>query len=223
MGFLDNTSVTVDAILTKLGRERLSQGAFRVTRFALSDEEIDYRLYDVSHPNGTDSYGSVIENMNLLEALPNKAGFMSHLIDATLAGSTLNVGQTQYSGLNSDSTINFTPKTIGGAAESYTVMISNRNYFQFTGLGRKKSHVFASGTTVNIDGQIFGTPDIGTSTIEVTGNTSGLVQIITASIKFTVGGEGDGEGSDGGDGDGNNNGTQTNSSGATSNTEPRRT
>ena len=59
MGFLDNSTVTVDAILTKRGREILSQGGnFNITKFALSDEEVDYTLYDVTHPSGTDSYGN---------------------------------------------------------------------------------------------------------------------------------------------------------------------
>ena len=64
MGFLNNTTVTVDAILTKKGRELLAQGsnAFNITKFALADDEVDYKLFDVTHPNGTDSYGSVIEN-----------------------------------------------------------------------------------------------------------------------------------------------------------------
>ena len=66
MGFLDNSSITVDAILTKIGRKRISDGSFRVSKFSLSDEEIDYTLYDVTHPNGTDAYGTAIENMNLL-------------------------------------------------------------------------------------------------------------------------------------------------------------
>ena len=44
MGYLDNTSITVDAILTKRGRELLSRndGSFKITQFALSDDEIDY-------------------------------------------------------------------------------------------------------------------------------------------------------------------------------------
>jgi hypothetical protein len=68
MGFLDNSTTTVDAILTTRGRELLSSGeGLNITKFALSDEEVDYTLFDVTHPNGTDSYGSVIENMNLLE------------------------------------------------------------------------------------------------------------------------------------------------------------
>ena len=43
MGVLDNTSVTVDAILTKKGREKLAkgEGQFRITKFALGDDEID--------------------------------------------------------------------------------------------------------------------------------------------------------------------------------------
>ena len=74
MGVLDNTSVTVDAILTKKGREKLAkgEGQFRITKFALGDDEIDYNLYDVTHPNGSNFYGQAIENMNLLEAVPDQ-------------------------------------------------------------------------------------------------------------------------------------------------------
>ena len=43
MGFLDNSTVTVDAILTKKGREILANGGdLNITKFALSDEEVDY-------------------------------------------------------------------------------------------------------------------------------------------------------------------------------------
>ena len=96
MGFLDNTTITVDAILTKVGRRKLSAGTFNITRYALSDEEIDYTLYDVSHPNGTDSYGAVIENMNLLEAVPIRDNFMSYLVNQSLAGATLNISPLNH-------------------------------------------------------------------------------------------------------------------------------
>ena len=46
MGFLDNTTITVDAILTKVGRRKLSAGTFNITRYALSDEAVDYTLYE---------------------------------------------------------------------------------------------------------------------------------------------------------------------------------
>ena len=44
MGYLNNQVITVDAILTKKGRELLAKndGSFRITQFALADDEIDY-------------------------------------------------------------------------------------------------------------------------------------------------------------------------------------
>ena len=67
MGYLDNATITVDAILTKKGRELLARGdgSFKITQFALADDEVDYNLFDVTHPNGSDSFGKVIENMPL--------------------------------------------------------------------------------------------------------------------------------------------------------------
>jgi hypothetical protein len=52
MGYLNNTAVTVDAILTAKGRELLARGdgSFRITQFALSDDEIDYTLYNPTQP-----------------------------------------------------------------------------------------------------------------------------------------------------------------------------
>ena len=90
MGFLNNTTVTVDAILTKKGRELLAQGteAFNITKFALSDDEVDYNLFDVTHPNGSDSFGKVIENMPLLEAIPDENHVMRYKL-MTLPKSTI--------------------------------------------------------------------------------------------------------------------------------------
>lgn len=78
MGFLDNTSITVDAILTKKGRELLARGQneFRITKFALADDEIDYDLWNPNHSLGSDYYGIVIENMPLTEALPDETQAM---------------------------------------------------------------------------------------------------------------------------------------------------
>jgi hypothetical protein len=70
MGYLNNTIVTVDAILTTTGRQLLAQndGTFRITQFALADDEIDYTLYNPNNPSGSAYYGQAIENMPLLEA-----------------------------------------------------------------------------------------------------------------------------------------------------------
>ena len=57
MAYLDNTTITVDAILTKKGREKLAAGQpLNITQFALGDDEIDYNLYDAGHPKGSAFY-----------------------------------------------------------------------------------------------------------------------------------------------------------------------
>jgi hypothetical protein len=80
MGYLNNSVVTVDAILTKKGRELLARGdgSFRITQFALSDDEIDYTLYNPTHPSGSAYYGEAIDNMPLLEAFPDEQQIMKY-------------------------------------------------------------------------------------------------------------------------------------------------
>ena len=80
MGYLDNSSITVDAILTKRGRELLARndGSFNITQFALGDDEIDYTLFNENHPNGSQYSGEAIENMPLLEAFPDENNIMIH-------------------------------------------------------------------------------------------------------------------------------------------------
>ncbi len=77
MGYIDNTQVSVEAILTKKGREILSKGGdFSVTKFALADDEVDYNLWNEAHPLGTEFFGSAIENMPVLEASPDETQVM---------------------------------------------------------------------------------------------------------------------------------------------------
>jgi hypothetical protein len=78
MGYLNNSVITVDAILTKKGRELLARndGSFIITQFALSDDEIDYTIYNPNHPSGSAYYGEAIDNMPLLEAFPDEQQIM---------------------------------------------------------------------------------------------------------------------------------------------------
>lgn len=80
MGYLDNTSITVDAILTKKGRELLAKGRsqFKITQFALADDEVDYDLWNPAHPLGSDYYGVVIESMPVTEAVPDETQSMKY-------------------------------------------------------------------------------------------------------------------------------------------------
>ena len=99
MGYLDNSSITVDAILTKKGRELLAQGgigSFQITQFALADDEIDYTMFNENHPNGTQYSGEAIENMAITEAFPDENNIMQYklltLNEGTSAQSAVVVG-----------------------------------------------------------------------------------------------------------------------------------
>lgn len=80
MGMLDNSVLTVDAILTKRGRELLAQGSgrFNITHFALSDDGVDYSLFDPAHPLGTNYFGAAIESMPVTEAVPDETQSMKY-------------------------------------------------------------------------------------------------------------------------------------------------
>ena len=125
MGYLDNSSITVDAILTKRGRELLSRndGSFRITQFALGDDEIDYSLFNENHPNGTQFSAEAIEDMPLIETIPNGANIMnSKLITLTRGVSAIPYIQLQSSTLSVDrgGTISLNPNTfnLGGNNQS---------------------------------------------------------------------------------------------------------
>ena len=79
MGYLNNSSRVLDAILTKKGREILSTGGnFTVTQFALGDDEIDYGLWDTTHTKGSDFYGAVIDNLPTLEPFNDPSEIMKY-------------------------------------------------------------------------------------------------------------------------------------------------
>ena len=199
MGFLDNTTITVDAILTKKGRRRLSQGAFKITKFALSDEEIDYNLYDITHPNGTDSYGTVIENMNLMEAIPNRTSFMSYLVNDSVGGATLKIDTDPYT-VDWGTPITITPETVGAPTEKYVWEIENRNIIRFKSANSATKITAKSATVI---AQVFGAPSPNaTAILTVEGVDSGLTARISITVNTKIGADGNAYGPDDDDDDG---------------------
>jgi hypothetical protein len=134
MGYLNNSTITVDAILTKKGRELLARGRdeFKITQFALSDDEIDYDLYNTEHPLGTAYYGAAIENMPIIEAIPDETQMMKYKlvtlpkgtarIPVVDAGLTVLNLQGRQTALISPTTVNFTN---GNAQYGYTAILSD--------------------------------------------------------------------------------------------------
>ena len=125
MGYLDNSIVTVDAILTKKGRELLARGdgSFRITQFALADDEIDYTLYNPTHPNGSAFYGEAIEAMPLLEAFPDETQIMKYKLTTLPRGTAklpiLDLGFSAIR-LKQGASLAITPQTLNYLGSSQT-------------------------------------------------------------------------------------------------------
>jgi hypothetical protein len=160
MGYLNNQVVTVDAILTTKGRELLAKndGSFRITQFALADDEIDYTLYNPTHPSGSAFYGEAIQNMPLLEAFPMETQIMKYKL-ATLPRGTaklpvLNLGYSAIT-LKQGASLAITPQTLNylGNAQSYetsgySATISDvRLMSTFTGIGINSTAATNANTT----------------------------------------------------------------------------
>ena len=147
MGYLNNSVVTVDAILTTKGRELLakSDGSFRITQFALADDEIDYTLYNPNHPSGSAYYGEALQNMPLLEAFPQETQVMKYKLTTLPRGTAkLPILDLGYSAIviKQGASLAITPQTLnylGGntfETSGYTATISDvRLMSTFDGVG----------------------------------------------------------------------------------------
>ena len=147
MGYLNNSVVTVDAILTTKGRELLAKGdgSFKITQFALADDEIDYTLYNPEHPSGSAYYGEALQNMPLLEAFPQETQAMKYKLTTLPRGTAkLPILDLGYSSIviKQGASLAITPQTLnylGGEtfeASGYTATISDVRLFSaFDGVG----------------------------------------------------------------------------------------
>ena len=89
MGYLDNTSITVDAILTKKDRQKLASGqSLNISKFALGDDEIDYTLYEPAHPKGSAYYDSAIKAIPIMEASPDETQVLRYKLVTLPKGTT---------------------------------------------------------------------------------------------------------------------------------------
>ena len=176
MGYLNNQVVTVDAILTTKGRELLAKndGSFRITQFALADDEIDYTLYNPTHPSGSAFYGEAIQNMPLLEAFPIETQTMKYKL-ATLPRGTaklpvLDLGYSAIT-LQQGASLAITPQTLNYLGNNQTYETSGyactvsdiRLLNTFTGLGINTEAALAANTSTtttlgtNVSKTIIGT------------------------------------------------------------------
>lgn len=214
MGYLSNQVVTVDAILTKKGRELLARGdgSFKITQFALADDEIDYSLYNPNNPLGSAYYGSLIEAMPLLEAFPDETQIMKYKLTTLPRGTAklpvLDLGYAAIR-LKQGASLAITPQTLNylGSTQTfessgYVATIADArvlNSFNGVGINTPDATALNStttlgtnvsktviGTAINLTATtintLFGTNTELTTTITVIGRDSGARVTIPVTI-----------------------------------------
>lgn len=204
MGYLNNASVTVDAILTNKGRQLLAAGGqLQITKFALSDDEIDYDLWNPAHTLGTNFYGKVIEDMPILEALPDESQMMRYKL-VTLPKDVIGIpsisvtpGSISFTSTSERSTV--TPSTLNLAGANtllgYTAILSDDTVAMLEvapdgGIGNIPTRTAAQNAANNTSIQA-AAQDVTTSVTsfiddEVTGITTAGKTITRVGTKFIV-------------------------------------
>lgn len=135
MAYINNETITVDAVLTKKGRELLAaQGGLNITSYALSDDEVDYTLYQPNHPQGSAYYDLALRNTPVFEAFTDETQLLKYKLVTLPSGQTsipvISLGQTAIS---VDSTykgeVVIVPSTnpVYNTTLGYTAILANKN------------------------------------------------------------------------------------------------
>jgi hypothetical protein len=206
MGYLNNASIVVDAILTRKGRELLARGQneFNITHFALADDEIDYSLWNPDHPQGSAYYGAVIEAMPITEAVPDETQVMRYklvtlpkktvripIVSVPNTSITLTAGQQD---IIKPSTINYAD---GNSTYGYTAVLADNDVAILevvdAALGTKNASTMLSdlepGQSVSVVGKTFrvraksAIASSKTTTLTIYGNETGGQTTINITVQ----------------------------------------
>ena len=197
MGVLDSSTLTVNAILTTRGRELLStNGTVDITKFALSDEEIDYTLHDSKHASGTSAYGRILDNTIILEASPTRSKLDSYLKSDGHQSTDIILSRLNYPRLSWEAEIGIIPETVGRTEEKeedYTFTIENTNVVRFNqyyihrddpwlSSGDLRSGKINTWTAraITIKAKLINPK--ATTTVTVKGNVSGITKVVSMTV-----------------------------------------
>ena len=196
MGYLDNSSITVDAILTKKGRELLAKGRdyFVISQFALADDEVDYELWNPAHPLGSDYYGIIIENMPIVEAVTDENYSLRYKL-LTLPKNTIRIPiiQSNPSSISLEEgglqqVVTLTTKNGGNDTLGYTVTLLNSDAASIVGDG---SGTISTNKTFTITTKVLADDtDISTKIFVIGNETGGRTELdvtVTNNPDISVG------------------------------------
>ncbi len=135
MAYINNETITVDAVLTKKGRELLAaKGGLNISSYALADDEIDYSLYQPNHPQGSAYYDLAIRNTPVFEAFTDETQVLKYKLVTLPSGQTsipvISLGQTSiYVDKDYKGEVVVVPSTnpVYNTTLGYTAILANKD------------------------------------------------------------------------------------------------
>ena len=147
MAFLDNSGdIILDAVLTDTGRMRLAKGdgSFKIAKFALGDDEINYELYDKNHASGSAYYDIEIVQSPVLEAFTNNTSTLKSKL-VTISRTNLlylpEIVNNTTVGLSSNSTNNILTVLVDQATAEDATITGTGDFVNGYRIGDTKSPI----------------------------------------------------------------------------------
>jgi len=143
MAYINNQTITVDAVLTRKGRELLAKnGGLNITSYALADDEIDYTLYQPNHPQGSAYYDLAIRNTPVFEAFTDETQLLKYKLVTLPAGVTsipvISLGQSSIDVVSTyTGQVVVVPSTnpVYNTTLGYTAILGNKSAGTIVGSG----------------------------------------------------------------------------------------
>lgn len=121
MAFLDNSGdIILDAVLTDLGRKRMSQGNFKITKYAFGDDEVDYSLYNYSHASGAAYYDLEIMQTPIFEAFASSDAGINYGLSSYSSTDMLYLPTMKMNETTNDQAVQMTGSIVYLAANTET-------------------------------------------------------------------------------------------------------
>jgi len=127
MGFLSASGNIIEAVLTRKGREKLAQGNFNITKYAFSDDGVNYNLYD--EDLGADADATIL-SLPVTQPSTNAAALKNLLVTmdpGTQLLTWLAINPTEAAIRPTLKKVSFYAKTMNksGSPEKYIIHVNN--------------------------------------------------------------------------------------------------
>ena len=124
-------SIIIRATLTEKGKKLLARGRFKIAKFALGDDEVDYRLYNSDVATDESGYKPALKNTKIIEALKDTNKNIEFGLDSYDSGILYLTEEEldELDGRQPHAFIEFLPILVKNTKTTYAPTIRDNKYY----------------------------------------------------------------------------------------------